>query len=359
MELRSMLHAAGLAVFALGAMGLVGCGGTGSTGDGPVVEYAYIASGGDVKQYQILVNGTLSPLAPASATSPGAWSVVTTPNAKYAYAGNSNGAITQYKIEVDGRLTPLSPVSVTTDTFPDQLLVTPDSKFLYAACSTTDKVAQYSIGVNGTLTPLSPAQVDMSAEGVYRSAITPDGKFFFAGGPSGTACYSIGLDGKLSSSHAAVGSASSWVSVSTNAAFLYSATGGSVEQFSIAANGALTPLSPASVVCTAGGVDAIGLTPNGNFAYVGNFNGGFPNSPVDQFSVGVDGKLVHLNPDHVTCGNAPVQIVTEPTGSFAYIMNVNDGTTSVFNIGGDGKLTPNATPVLNTGGAHWIAIVAK
>jgi len=357
-----LFRAAGWAAVAIGALSIAGCGGSNASGSGGGVtqnEYAYVACGFEVKQFHINGNGSLSALTPASVASWAPHAIVTTPNGQWVYTGNSNGEINQYHIEADGTLTPLSPATVATDPFPYALAVSPDGKFFYAGTLNNDKIAQYSIGVDGKLTPLVPAQVSVPT-GVFRLLVSPNSSFMYVAGSTGIGVFNIGVDGKLTAhAPASYGSHSGEVRISPDGAFLYSGASDHVEQFSIGVDGSLTPLNPANVPTTANGIEAIGLSPDGKFAYVGNFAGGNPDSPVDQYSIGNDGTLSALNPTHVTCGNAPAQVTLEPTGSFLYIPNTNDGTVSIFKVNGNGKLTPASNPLLDTNGAEQIAFAVK
>ena len=139
--------------------------------------------------------------------------------------------------------------------------------------------------------------------------------------------------------------------ISPNGKYLYATQSNStIGQLSIGASGTLSALSPATA---AGGTgeDAIAITPNGSFLYLGNF-GNVSASAISSFGVGGAGLLTPLSPATVGAGNGPTSLVISPDGSYLYCVNSNDATISQFSIGTGGALTPlvPATVAAGTGG---------
>ena len=163
---------------------------------------------------------------------------------------------------------------------PRKISLTPSGNAAYVAgvSGTSQVIYQFGVSAAGELTPLSPATVGVpSAVGQVGGAlsITPDGRYAYA---------------------LATGS-----------------TVNRVYQFSVAANGALTPLATASV---ATGREPVGMaiSANGLFAYIVNRNS-FGTGSVSQYSVGANGQLTPLTPatvDMPTGSNDPISIGLAP-----------------------------------------------
>jgi 6-phosphogluconolactonase (cycloisomerase 2 family) len=132
------------------------------------------------------------------------------------------------------------------------------------------------------------------------------------------------------------------------AADLYVAnSGGTVSQFSVAADGALTPLSPATLA-TGAGSSGIALSPDRRSVYVANLTAG----TVSQFSVSADGTLTPKTPASVAAANAAA-IRLSPDGHSAYVTaSVNPGLVRQFDVAADGTLSPKATPSVGTGASQ-------
>ena len=116
--------------------------------------------------------------------------------------------------------------------------------------------------------------------------------------------------------------------------------------------GLLTPTSPATVLYL-GWPWQVVVTPNGKFAYVvNNLSGGVYTDGVSQYTV----NSATGSPDRRTlwppspAGNEPTAIAVDPTGSFAYVVNRNDNTVSMFTINQTiGNLTLNTSATIPTG----------
>ena len=117
---------------------------------------------------------------------------------------------------------------------------------------------------------------------------------------------------------------------------------GTISQYTIEADGTLSPMNPASVTnpgMHTVGVSPVGLTidPSGNFLYVTNSADG----TLSQFSIGSEGQLTPLSPSTVAAGIDPVSIVVAPSGY--YVVNSGAagaaGTVSHYVSGVSGMLT--------------------
>jgi len=350
-------------LIALSAIGSLvgGCGGRGNGLSGQ--EFLYLATGTNVVQFNIASStGILTELIPNTAPSTNAVAIATTNDSRFAYAVNKSAAtVSQYQINGDGTLTALNPATAGTGTAPVAVAVTPAHAFLYVLNHGDNTIGEYAVAGNGTLSPLNPATVGVAADG-DSLVITPNGSYLYATSYSTglVSGYSIGVNGQLTALGTTAVAQPQGPAVSPNGAYLYvpSSTLG-VAEFSIGADGSLTALAPADVSTGGAGNDTAAVTPNGAFAYVGVFNGGFPGSPVAQFSVGAGGVLSALAPPTAAAGNAPYNVIVEQSGKYAYVANQNDGTVSLFSIGADGTLTALATPTINPNGALQMALAKR
>src|SRR6266850_858676 len=93
------------------------------------------------------------------ATGSGPRSLAVDPSGKLAYVTNAAGGdVSQYTIGANGSLTPAA-AAVAAGTSPVSFAVDPLGKFAYAANSGSNSVLQYTIAAGGSLTPMSTATV--------------------------------------------------------------------------------------------------------------------------------------------------------------------------------------------------------
>jgi len=122
--------------------------------------------------------------------------------------------------------------------------------------------------------------------------------------------------------------------------------------FSIAGDGAVTPIACTGSSCNTGLAPwGVAVSPSGKFVYVSNVDGGLSNSSVSGFAVGSDGTLTPLPCSPSTnceTQKEPTGIAISPSGSFLYAANQSSNTVSIFAIAGDGTLTQvPCSPVSN------------
>jgi 6-phosphogluconolactonase (cycloisomerase 2 family) len=231
----------------------------------------------------------------------------------YAYATNfgaTPGTVSQYSIGVAGSLSALTPATVAAGTNPFSLSVEPTGQYVYVANYNADTVSQYTIGSGGSLTQIGATGVP--------TGLKPNG---VAIDPSNTHAYTANFGDNT------------------------------VSQYNIGTTGALTPMSAATVA--AGSFPAsIVISPNGSYAYVANFActglGCIPaQGTISQYTVGADGALTPMTPATVNTGSAtsqPNSLVVDPASTYLYVANAGDGTVSQFTIGSSGALTLKGTP---------------
>jgi 6-phosphogluconolactonase (cycloisomerase 2 family) len=240
----------------------------------------------------------------------------------FAYVVNANGGgpgtVSQYAIGQNGALTPLSVPTVATGGNNSQIIaVDPASRHAYVSNVSSNTVAQFSIDpATGALTPLSPATISMGSDsGVYYPwsiAVHPSGKWAYV---------SLGQRGM-------------------------------VKEYTVGADGTLSPMNPPSV--PAGGYpDTIAVDPSGKHAYVSDGR----ENDVYQYNIDqTSGALSPMTPATVPAGGSSGKenawfVKVDPTGRFAYVTNYFDGTVSQYDIDPtSGALSPMTPATVSTGG---------
>jgi hypothetical protein len=323
-----------------------GCGaGSGTVVPPPVVNppvgFAYVtvmatsAGGvGSVYEYAVLDDGSVSPLAQVSASAGVGPTAVALAN-RHAYVVNvGDGTVSQYNIEADNSLAPMNPPAVINPgmkalgVMPSAVIVDPTGSFLYVANSGDASLSQFSIGSGGQLSPLTPATVPAGTEPVSIAV---------AGGPSGGHVYVV------------------------NSGAGVPAGVGSVSQFSMGADGTLTPLNPATVFASASPVAIAidqGIAPFGTAFVMSDCDGSSCTGLITQFAVGAGGELtatgvVATTGDHYDA----VGMVTDQSGANAYVLtnlmgvDTDNGALWHFSVGNTGALSTANQPTLNIGPA--------
>jgi 6-phosphogluconolactonase (cycloisomerase 2 family) len=322
-----------------------GCGATNSTSTVPATtpacvpsstpEFAYVLTGYAVSMYTVnSCTGAFTATAPATIgtgyTYPqndNSEEMVVDPLGRFAYVANlvsnasSLSTISMYTIDsTTGALTTTTPATVPTGWFPQEIAIDPLGRFVYTANTDDATVSMFTINQStGVLTPTTPASVSTLVSGESLSqpnflTVDPTGNFLYV-----TASLSDGA-----------------------VVFMYT-----INQTS----GLLTPTSPATVYT--GGIPwQVVVAPSGKFAYVVNNDSGPEYGlGVWQFTVNsVTGVLTQNTPAAVAAGNAPTAITVDPTSKYAYVVNRNDNTVSMYTIDPTtGTLTLNVSTANPTG----------
>jgi DNA-binding beta-propeller fold protein YncE len=126
--------------------------------------------------------------------------------------------------------------------------------------------------------------------------------------------------------------------------------GDTVSQYSIGADGTLTPLSPASVTTTAGPLQ-IAVSPDGKNAYVAS-DGGGPNGNVTEYSIAADGTLHQIGTLNDPNFNFPSGVAVSPDGTSVYVADQESGSIFEFNRASDGTLTAKSTGSVSFNGGY-------
>jgi 6-phosphogluconolactonase (cycloisomerase 2 family) len=208
-------------------------------------------------------------------------------------------------------------------------------------------VSMFKIGTGGELT----ASGSVSAiSDTNLMAFTPNGRYAYAtgsGGAGGVSEYDVQPDGALvpMSVASVIAPGAYPIALSPNGKQVYVGEGSAVAIFNVGADGQLTPNPTQPTLADAAVPDGLALTPSGKSLYVANYSGGTDSGDVAQYSVAANGTLTADSTPAVSSGTNPQYISVTPNGKFAYVSNMGDGTVSQYRIGGDGTLTPIGSPV--------------
>jgi len=252
--------------------------------------------------------------------------MVVDPQGRFAYVANlvSNASdlstISMYTINsTSGVLTPTEPATVPTGWFPQGIAIDPLGRFVYTANTDDSTVSMFTVNqTTGVLSPTTPASVSTMIPGELLSE-----PGFLTVDPTGNFLYVSALD----------------------------SDGATVSMFTInQTTGLLTPTSPATVY-TDGIPFQVVVAPFGKFAYVvNNMAGGDMPVAVSEYTVDSATGILTESSSYATAGNAPTAIAVDPTSKYAYVVNRNDNTVSMYTIDpGTGNLTLNVTGAAPTG----------
>jgi 6-phosphogluconolactonase (cycloisomerase 2 family)/phosphodiesterase/alkaline phosphatase D-like protein len=239
------------------------------------------------------------------------------------YAGV--GEPTQLTVAGDGALTPKTPPAFATTSSPRAIAISPDGRHAYvgtdASTNGSPSIEQYTVGVDGTLSADSPASV-ATPPGAFGQGDVP---YAIAISPDGRSLYAPEFDRN-----------SDWT----------------VAQYTIAADGTLSPKTPASVpLGVLSGGDAITTSPDGQSVYVTEYDSNTGDGTLAQFSAAADGTLSPAAPATLSTGPAsyPLSIATSRGGSSAYVVDGGLDVIAQYTIGADGTLSPKAVASVSTG----------
>jgi 6-phosphogluconolactonase (cycloisomerase 2 family) len=363
-----------LTAFGLGA--ILATSGCGSGPDGSAVKqnnqnnqthypdnatgFAYVASAGPtpgsagaVYEYAVGGDGTLSPLAqPSIAAGLNPSVLVVAGNGGHVYVVNAgDGTISQYAVADDATLKPLSPATVTNPgmhTFGSTggaATVDLIGGYLYVANTADDNVAQFSIGSGGQLTSLTPATVETGVAPVSVIAgATSSGVYYIlnsgAAGVAGSVSqYTQATDGTLTPTNDApvtAGTNPSVLALGVLQNFVYAISNcdgtqclGSIRQFSVGTNGALTDTG--NIVTTGSHSFGVGMVlqndPAGSSGYVLSNAMGVDTETgtLSSFQIGNSGALVATNPPTQTTPGLAVALTQPPPTGDLYVLTTNTG----------------------------------
>jgi DNA-binding beta-propeller fold protein YncE len=223
--------------------------------------------------------------------------------------------------------------------------------------SGSSDVSTFSVGAGGTLNPAvcSPSSNCSTGSSSFPEgvAIDPTGRFLYTAnnGSSSVSAFSIAAGGALSpvtcdpsTSCSAMGPASG-IAADPTGRYVYVAVpgGGAIAPFAIGAGGTLGPIACPGTTCKLPtGARGIAVDPTGRYVYVTDDN--TPGS-VSVLSIGTGGALTTVSCDRTaSCktGNDPNGVAVDPNGKTVYVANASSATVSAFSIGAGGALIPIA-----------------
>jgi 6-phosphogluconolactonase (cycloisomerase 2 family) len=257
-----------------------------------------------------------------------------------------NGGIRGHTVGSDGSIA--TPPGPTLTPSIQGLAVSPDGRFAYAP--TRDFMAEaavgivgYSIGADGSLTQLSGSPF---GSGEFREvAITPDGRFLYAGQGAQLKHFSIAADGSLTEAGTPTPMLERALAVSPDGRFLFAADDGApidtVTSFSIGADG---NLSQNGMPAPAGGsqLGYFAVAPDGSRIYMPEAG---PTGAIVTAAVGPDGTLSVTGSTPATNAYA---VAVSPDGRFLYY--ASETVVGFGTIGPDGILTLSPSTVENDSG---------
>ena len=317
-------------------------------------EFAYVAktngtiSDGTISAYAInTTNGTLSPLGTPVAA--GKFPASITVAGGFAYVANmSDNTISAYTISMtDWTLSPLG-TPIAAGRYPTSVTVDLSGKFAYVANMGDNTISAYTIS-GGALTAIgSPVSTGMSPVSIVTVSVGSLGEFAYVAnmGDGSIWTYSINLTTGTLQPLSSIIAGASPTSVTVDPSrqqFAYVTNEGdnTISAYTISggtlAASTITPTvtagtNPTSIVTVSVGSSV--------FAYATNTSG----CTISAYSIGTDGSLNELtaigSPFSTGTGTYPTSITVDPSGKFAYVVNADDGSISVYKINLDGTLTP-------------------
>jgi 6-phosphogluconolactonase (cycloisomerase 2 family) len=268
------------------------------------VLLAVNAGSGDISVFRVHgANLSLVDRVPCGGSEP----VAVAQQGNLVYVVNAGGTsnVTGFRLDRNGKLR-LIPDSIaflsTGNSGAASLSFSPDGQFLLVTEKLTNSIDAFHIQIDGTLGPIviNPS----IGPGAFAVSFAPNGAALVSetgpvGGHNAAAIssYAVVANGMLSAVSASVptqGAATCWQAVTPDGRFVYTSNAGSatISGFSIAANGALTPLSGTVVATLPSGSTNldITITADGKFLYTLNSGTG----TINIFEINQDGSLTSL-----------------------------------------------------------------
>lgn len=267
--------------------------------------------------------------------------------------------ISQFQVASNGTLRPLNPPTVSAGNNTVSITVSPDGNYLFALDNPGDLIPgtflRFSINSDGTLAS-NPVTSTGPAGFVYPFTLTPDGKFALVPVGNTVMSYSIDASGEFSLvSTVAAGSNACTVAIDPTGQFAYVGNfqDHTISEYRIAPDGELT--SNGSVSVAPNEVYLFAFSPEG-FLYSA---GCCQLTGLVRYSISPSlGTIIRGTPYRI--GHLPWSFAFNPSGTYAYTVNADNGTTSISSLRvntATGALTKNGLDIPISGrGAGQIAV---
>lgn len=164
--------------------------------------YALCSSGSEIRIHTIS-SGALTYIgSSASGSQPNGLTL--TSDAQFLYVtSQSSNQVRMYSVNTSGTLSVLSPATVGTDTWPAEVVVDPQSRYLYVNCwqAATLSVRMYLIAADGQLSDNSPNSIPTGGSSPIHMDMDPTGRYVYVSNstPNNINMYTIGSTGILTS----------------------------------------------------------------------------------------------------------------------------------------------------------------
>lgn len=262
--------------------------------------------------------------------------------AAFLYAiGQGTNAIFQFQEQTTGQLAALSVFTVSTSPRPVAMALHPSKNFVYVANQTSNVVSGYSLDHStGILTPIGNALPPTpTGNSPVALGVNSGGQFLYVLNQADATISTFAIDARgllvAAGTTPAPASPQNLV-VSPTAGFLYVSSGSpatTITGFSIAANGALTPV--AGPFTSGTGIAGMTIDSKGQFLFAADSG----NNTVLSFTIGANGALAPVaGSPFATSGTQPVSIAVDATTKFLYTANQGSDNIDAFTIN-NGALT--------------------
>jgi len=297
----------------------------------------------DGSSQQFTATGTYSDGSVQDVTTTAAWTSSNTTVATVSNAGSvglaTSSAVGSTTISAAvGSVSGTAPLTVTGVALVSLTIMPASTRTISGASVQFTAVGTYSNGSTANLTTAVTWSSSSSAAATLSNAVGSVGLATAVGTGSTTVTASAG----------SITSAAATLTVGSYPRYTYVADvdDNTVYQFSVAGAN-LSALTP-EIVMAGNEPQSVAVDPTGSYAYVANNNDGYDGT-VSQFSVGPGGVLSALNAATVQAGAGPQAIAIHPSGQYVYVVNNTDGTISEFTVGTNGALSPLSQATVPTG----------
>jgi DNA-binding beta-propeller fold protein YncE len=282
-------------------------------------EAPSVGAASSILQYDVGADGSLTlKTPPAVRAGNDTVAIAVTPDGNSVYAVNhGDNQLSEYTVGPGGALTPKTRSLVGAGHGPAAIAVSPDGSSVYVTNSLDGTVSQYTIGAGGELIPKTPRTVS-AGRGPVGIAVSPDGKSVYVtnAADSTVSQYDVGAGGKLSAKTpsavpAGRGPFQLVITPDGRDVYVINAADGTVSRYDVGAGGALS----AEIAIPVGGgntLTGIAVTPDGKSVYITNYSDNPGVDTVSQFDLDANGALTPISPATVPAGTLADAIAVGP-----------------------------------------------